>query len=99
MRRPALLLFSPMLAAVVLIAIAGAVHVPVLLVPAGAILFIVGARIAYNHRGAGDVYSLALRKNVPRWFPRLAPATERTLDGSIIGALGVVLSGFGLLSL
>jgi len=36
--------------------------------------------------------------NVPR-FLSLAPETKRTLDGSIIAALGVLLAGVAVLAL
>jgi hypothetical protein len=68
------------------------------LIPAGAVLFVVGLRIAYNHRGAGDTYLRVTRGRLPRWWPRLKPETERMLDGSVIGALGVVLAGLAILS-
>ena len=69
------------------------------LIPIGSLLFVIGLRIAYNHRGAGDTYLRITRKRLPRWWPRLQPETERTLGGSVIGALGLVLAGLAILSL
>jgi hypothetical protein len=95
---PARFLLAPSLIAVACVTTAAAFHLPALLVPAGAIVFVLGARIAYNHRGAGDVHARAIHGRVA-WWPRLAPATERMIDGSVIGSLGVVLCGLGLISL
>lgn len=93
---PARFLLAPSLIAVACAAGAAAFHPPALLVPAGAIVSVLGARIAYNHRGAGDGYARATHGRVA-WWPRLTPATERMIDGSVIGSLGVVLCGLGLI--
>ncbi|HMJ00787.1 MAG TPA: hypothetical protein VK488_13200 [Gaiellaceae bacterium] len=85
-----------MLVAVACVAVAAAFHLPALLLPAGAIVLALGVRIAYNHRGAGEIYVGATHERVA-WWPRLAPATERMIDGSVIGSLGVVLFGMGLI--
>jgi hypothetical protein len=69
----------------------------VLLIPCGAIVFIVGLRIAYDHRGAGQAYLRVMRWNVS-WFPSLKPETKRMLDGSIIAALGVILAGVAVIA-
>ena len=92
-------LLGPAVLAVALIIVAGAVQIAALLIPAGLLFFIVGARIAFNHRGAGDRYLHAVRKAVPAGFPSLRPETQRSLDGSIISALGVVLAGLALIRL
>jgi hypothetical protein len=97
---PARFLLGPSLLAGLLFVIAAAAHVLPLLVPSGAIVFIVGARIAYDHRGAGAAYLRAKWRfgGRSRTIARLyAPATERMIDGSVIGALGVAVCGVGLI--
>lgn len=93
-------LLGPSLLAALLFIVAAAAHILPLLVPAGAIVFVVGARIAYDHRGAGDAYMRAKWRFGRRSFTLgrfYTPATERMIDGSVIGALGVLLCGLGLI--
>jgi hypothetical protein len=97
---PARFLAGPSLLAALLFVIAAAAHILLLLVPAGATVLVIGARIAYDHRGAGDAYMRAKWRfgRRSRTLTRfMAPATERMIDGSVIGALGVVLCGVGLI--
>jgi hypothetical protein len=95
---PIRFLLVPGLVAISLLILAAALQLAALLIPSGAILFIIGLRIAYNHRRAGDAYLRVMHWNVPRILS-LAPETKRTLDGSIIAALGVLLAGVAVLAL
>jgi hypothetical protein len=95
---PTRFLLVPGLVAISLLIIAAALQLAALLIPSGAILFTLGLRIAYNHRQAGDAYLRVMHWNLP-WFLSLTPVTKRTLDGSIIAALGVLLAGVAVLAL
>jgi hypothetical protein len=97
---PARFLLGPSLLAALLLVVAAAGRIPALFVPSGAIIFILGARIAYDHRNAGSAYMRVKWRcgQRSRTFARLyAPATERMIDGSVIGALGLALGGMGLI--
>jgi hypothetical protein len=96
---PMRFLLVPLFAALALFAAAAATRFLPLLIPAGVLVFVVGARIAYNHRGAGDAYLRAMRKNVRRGFLWPGPASQRAIDGSVMGALGTALIGIGVISL
>ena len=89
---------GPALLALAFSVAAVAARVFALLIPAGLLVFVIGFRIAYNHRRAGDAYLHVTRGHLPGWWPRLSAETERMLDGSIIAALGVVLGGLAVLS-
>ena len=96
---PLRFLLLPLLAALMLFVVAVATRFLPLLTLPGIVVFVAGARIAYNHRGAGDAYLQAMRKNVPRGLLWPGPASQRAIDGSVLGALGAALIGIGAISL
>jgi hypothetical protein len=89
---PTRFVLAPAVLALVLFVVAAATRVLVLLIPCGVIVFVIGLRIAYDHRRAGERYMRVMGWQVP-WFPALKPETKRTIDGSVIAALGVMLTG------
>jgi hypothetical protein len=95
---PTRFLLAPALLALVLFVVAAATHLLVLLIPCGAIVFVIGLRIAYDHRRAGERYMRVMGWQAP-WLPALKPETKRTLDGSIIAALGMMLAGVAVIAL
>ena len=70
----------------------------VLVAAAGALIFLVGLRIAYDHRGAGRRHLAGPFGWQPRFLPSLTPEWKRVIDGTVIAAFGTILAGIALIS-
>lgn len=75
---PRRFLLGPGLAALLFFVLAAAAHIPALLIPAGAIALLIGARINHNHRSDGDAHLRVIRRYGPDSFPWPTPSTQRT---------------------
>jgi hypothetical protein len=81
------------------LALAGLLAAPELVLVSGLLLVVVGVRIAYNHRGAGDSYLRAIGYSTSSPYWGVRPETRKMIDGSIIASLGVALLYLALRSL
>jgi hypothetical protein len=75
--------------ALAVVAVAGGRYLwPVAIVP-GLIFCVIGARIAYGHRGADDY--LRLRASIPWWGSGTSPNVHRQIEGGILCVVGIFL--------
>ncbi|HEY3185176.1 MAG TPA: hypothetical protein VGJ77_20210 [Gaiellaceae bacterium] len=90
-------LHEPAAAAAVSIAIGLIARLPALCIPGALILVVLGARIAYNHRGAGETRWALQRWPQPSQPSAAKDAMNRQIVGGITASIGIAFVYFGVM--